>query len=72
MTIDLDELRALSTSEKLKLVEMLWDDLGDKEQVIPLPEWVRMEVSRRRSEMVDDPSLGLTHQEVWERINRRS
>ena len=29
MAIDTDELRALPPAEKLRLVELLWDDLGD-------------------------------------------
>lgn len=72
MPFNLDELRALSTSEKLRLVEFLWDDLGSTEQVIPLPDWVLQEGDRRRKEMVEDPALGLTHHELWQRINGRS
>jgi hypothetical protein len=51
---------------------MLWDDLGDTGEAIPLPEWVQIEAARRHKEMVDDPSLGLSHQEVWDRIDKRS
>ena len=72
MAIDLNELRALPASEKLRLVEMLWDDLGDTVATIPLPEWVQQEAARRHKEMVDDPTLGLSHQEVWDQIDKRS
>ena len=72
MKIDLNELRALPASEKLRLVEMLWDDLANSVESIPLPEWVQQEATRRYREMVDDPTLGLSHQEVWDQIDKRS
>ncbi len=70
MTIDTEELRALSPAEKLRLVEFLWDDLGDATESIPLPDWVDQEAVKRRNEM-RDPAFGLTHDEVWRRIERR-
>ena len=70
MPIDTDELRALSPAEKLRLVEILWDDLGDSTASIPLPDWVDRETARRRDEM-RDPTFGLSHDETWGRIERR-
>ena len=60
MAIDTDELRALPPAEKLRLVELLWDDLGDATAPIPLPDWVDREAARRRDEM-RDPTFGLSH-----------
>ena len=71
MAIDTDELRALPPAEKLRLVELLWDDLGDSTASIPLPEWVDREAAKRRDEM-RDPSFGLNHDDTWERIRRRN
>jgi len=71
MPINTDELLALSPAEKLRLVELLWDDLGDSVASIPLPEWVDREAARRRDEM-RDPTVGLTHDEAWKRIERRN
>jgi len=70
MPIDTDELRALPAAEKLRLVEFLWDDLGDSTASIPLPDWVDREAARRRDEM-RDPDCGLSHDETWKRIERR-
>ena len=50
---------------------MLWDDLGSSSEPIPLPEWVDIEAARRRAEM-QDPTVGLTHEEVWRRIENRN
>ena len=71
MAIDTDELRALPPAEKLRLVELLWDDLGDATAPIPLPDWVDREAAKRRDEM-RDPTFGLTHDEAWKRIERRN
>ncbi len=67
MSIDISAIRSLDPSEKLRLVEMLWDDLGGSTQSIPLPDWVDREATRRREEM-RDPSFGLSHEETWRRI----
>lgn len=71
MSIDLNALHALPVAEKLRIVETLWDDLGKSNEPIPLPEWVDQEAARRREEM-RDPSVGLSHEEVWRRIDNRN
>jgi putative addiction module component (TIGR02574 family) len=71
MSMDLSGLHYLPVAEKLRIVEMLWDDLGATTEPIPLPEWVDQEAARRRTEM-QDASVGLTHDEVWRRIENRN
>ena len=71
MSIDADELRSLPVAEKMRIVEMLWDDLGDVTSPIPLPDWVNREATRRRDEL-RDPSFGISHDEAWHRIERRN
>jgi hypothetical protein len=71
MSIDVNALRSLAPSEKLRLVEMLWDDLGGSTESIPLPDWVDREAARRRDEM-RNPSVGLSHDETWRRIEQRN
>jgi putative addiction module component (TIGR02574 family) len=72
MSFDLNELHALPAADKLRLVEFLWDDLGNTATQIPLPDWVDREAARRREELRADPSIGLTHEEVWRRIDARN
>jgi putative addiction module component (TIGR02574 family) len=71
MSIDVNLLRSLSATEKLQIVEMLWDDLGASSTPIPLPDWMEHEVARRREEMCD-PKFGLSHEETWRRITNRN
>lgn len=67
MAISMEELLSLPAVEKLRIVELLWDDLGQSENVLPLSNWLQEEATRRREEM-RDPKFGLSHAEVWERI----
>ena len=71
LSIDTAALRALPPAEKLELVELLWDDLGAADAAIPLPAWVDAEAQRRRDEMIGGGVSGLTHEEVWRRIDGR-
>lgn len=71
MAINTDELRALPAAEKLRLIEWLWDDLSESDDSLPLPEWVGREAARRLEEM-QNPEFGLSHQEVWNRIDQRN
>jgi putative addiction module component (TIGR02574 family) len=64
-----DTIRGLGPAEKLRLVEQIWDDLAAQEGPIPLPDWAVTEATRRRDEMLADPDLGSTHEQVWKRIN---
>ena len=70
MPINASELSVLSPTEKLQLVEFLWEDLGQVPTAIPLPAWVDQEAARRREEM-RDPAVGLGQEETWKCIERR-
>lgn len=69
MDVYTDAIRSLSSADKLKLVERIWDDLAAEGKQVPLPDWAVAEALRRRDEMLADPQLGSTHTEVWQRIN---
>ncbi len=71
MAIDTSELLALPLEEKLRLVELLWDNLGNEPHPFPLPDWARDQALQRRDEMQANPSLGLSHEETWRRIGKR-
>jgi putative addiction module component (TIGR02574 family) len=69
MDIYTDTIRDLGPAEKLRLVEQIWDDLAAEGLPLPLPHWAVTEAARRRDEMLADPKLGSTDEEVWKRIN---
>jgi putative addiction module component (TIGR02574 family) len=67
MAINTDELLALSSEEKLRIIALLWDSLEDDSEPIVVPDWAKEEAIRRRDEMRSDPSIGMSHEEVWRR-----
>lgn len=69
MSIDLKELRSLPVAEKLRLVELLWDDIGASDEPIILHPWQATEVARRSSELKADPSIAISREELWRRVD---
>lgn len=67
---DAEHLRGLPITEKLRLVEDLWDQIAASEEPFPLPAWHRQEAERRAAELQSDPSLALTREELWLRAER--
>ena len=50
----------LSPSEKLQLVEDLWDDLSATPDDVPVYEWQKQELARRKANLVKNPTSGLS------------
>jgi putative addiction module component (TIGR02574 family) len=69
--MSIDELLALPPAEQLRIIGILWDKLSESKEPIPLSEWIEEEAIRRRDEMKQDPTLGLSYEEVWNRIEQR-
>ena len=58
----------LTPSEKLQLVEDLWDDLAATPSEIPIHEWQKEEMDRRKANLKKNPSTGLSWDEVKARV----
>lgn len=50
--------------EKLQLVEDLWDDLAATPEDVPVHEWQKMELARRKSNLLKNPAAVLSWAEV--------
>jgi putative addiction module component (TIGR02574 family) len=61
----------LSPSEKLQLVEDLWDDLAVTPEAVPVHDWQIEELARRRANLINHPASGLTWEEVKRRVQTR-
>ena len=61
----------LSPSEKLQLVEDLWDDLASTSDAVPVYDWQKEELARRKANLLANPASGLTWDEVKRRIRSR-
>ena len=57
----------LSPSEKLQLVEDLWDDLASTQDAVPIHDWQLEELARRKANLLKHPGSALT----WEEVRRR-
>lgn len=67
MPIDCGQLRKLPTSEKLRIVEQLWDDIGASDESVVVQDWHKTEGRRRAAELDADPDIALTREELWQR-----
>lgn len=70
MDIYAESIQHLSIDEKLRLVERIWDDVASSTDGIPIPAWAIDEALRRRDEMIANPAIGVTHEEMWGRIRK--
>lgn len=61
----------LSPSEKLQLVEDLWDDLAGTPEAIPVHDWQKQELARRKANLLNNPASGLAWDEVKLRVRSR-
>ena len=61
----------LSPAEKLQLVEDLWDDLAATSEAVPVHGWQKEEFARRKANLLQNPSSGLSWEEVKRRVRGR-
>lgn len=64
----LEELRALSTAEKIQLVEDLWDLIVESDDDIGLTDAQKAELDRRLEEHEKNPREGISLEEFRQRI----
>jgi len=57
----------LSVSEKLQLLEDLWDDIASDPTAVPVHDWQKEELDRRKKNLLKNPGSALS----WEEIQRR-
>jgi putative addiction module component (TIGR02574 family) len=60
----------LSPSEKLQLVEDLWDDLAGTPESVPVHEWQKLELARRKANLTKNPASGSSWEHVKQRVRR--
>jgi putative addiction module component (TIGR02574 family) len=58
----------LSPAEKLQLVEDLWDDLAGTPEAVPLHDWQKQELARRKANLLKNPASGCS----WEDVKQRT
>jgi putative addiction module component (TIGR02574 family) len=61
----------LSPSEKLQLGEDLWDDLAGTPDAVPVHDWQKQELARRKANLLQNPGSALSWEEVKRRVRSR-
>lgn len=61
----------LSIPERLELIGEIWDSLAESGEELPLPEWHRPEIERRRAAAEADPGAGIPWEVVKDRLTNR-
>jgi putative addiction module component (TIGR02574 family) len=61
----------LSPAEKLQLVEDIWDDLAASPSAVPVHDWQKEELARRKANLMNNPASGLSWDEVKQRVLAR-
>ena len=61
----------LSLSEKLKLVEDLWDDIASTPEAVLIHHWQKEELARRKQNLLSNPGSALSGHEIQRRVRSR-
>ena len=70
MTTALQELETLPVPERLQLVEDLWDSIARSNAEVPIPQWQKDELDRRKRNYLQNPDSGRTWDQVKQDILR--
>jgi putative addiction module component (TIGR02574 family) len=68
MDAALAELETLPIPERVQLVEDLWDSLARSNADLPMPQWQKDELNRRKQNYLQNPDSGRTWDEVKQSI----
>jgi len=71
MNTEFTQVFELTISEKLQLVEDLWDSISLTPEQIPVLDWQKDELDNRKAAYLKNPDLGSSWESVKERIRNR-
>ncbi len=60
MNAALDTLEELSVPERILLVEDLWDSIAKDGDDMPVPDWQKKELTRRKALFLNNPQSAMT------------
>ena len=63
-----EEILELPVTERLRLVELIWDSIAAVPEAVPVSDELKAELDRRLKEFETNPEAGLPWEEVRERI----
>lgn len=69
--VSIDEIRRLSVTERILLVEDIWDSIADEADAVPLTDAQREELDARLARFKQDPSGGTDWDEIKAMLGRK-
>lgn len=69
--MSLAELRQLPPAEKLKIIEALWSDLAQKDELVTSPDWHKEELGSTENEFDAGKIESVDWQEAKKELRRR-
>jgi putative addiction module component (TIGR02574 family) len=71
MSFSAGSIFELSLSEKLQLVEDLWDDIASTPKAVPVHDWQKEELARQKQNLLSNPGSALSWEEIQRRVRSR-
>lgn len=68
MNTEFAQVFELTLSEKLQLLEDLWDSIAQAPEQIPVLDWQKEELAKRKAAYLRNPNSGSSWEDVKERI----
>ncbi|MEA5504375.1 addiction module protein [Halotia wernerae UHCC 0503] len=68
MNTDFTQIFELTISEKLQLVEDLWDSIAQVPEQLPVLDWQKEELAKRKAAYLQNTDLGSSWEAAKERI----
>jgi putative addiction module component (TIGR02574 family) len=68
MNTEFTQVFELTLSEKLQLLEDLWDSIAQFSEQIPVLDWQKEELAKRKAAYSQNPNLGSSWEAAKERI----
>jgi hypothetical protein len=65
------DLKQMALSEKLRLMEALWDDLCGREEEIPIPAWHKTVLDDRERQIAEGKAKFIDWEKAKENIRKR-
>jgi len=60
----------LTPAEKLQLVEDLWDDLASAPETVPVHDWQKQELARRKANLQNNSASGVGWDQVKQKVRK--
>lgn len=68
----MDQLSGLPVSERLTLVQELWDSIAHAQEQLPTQDWHREIVNARLADFDGrEREIGLSREQVWDQVDGR-